>query len=122
MLDNKLDSRAKGDKSEDLAVEYLIQKGYSIKKRNFTFGRNGEIDVIAEFKNMLIFVEVKSRYNKLGPDPILSINYPKQKSIRKAAEGYLYVNKIENKLCRFDAILIEYDNMEPKFEHLENMM
>lgn len=117
-----MNTREKGDKAEEIAVKYLVDKGYSIKKRNFSFGKIGELDIIAEKDDTLVFVEVKSRYNKLGPDPILSINYPKQKSMRKTAEGYLYVNKIENKSCRFDAILIEFENGDHKLEHLENMM
>lgn len=117
-----LDTRQKGGKTEEIAVEYLVNKGYEIRKRNFTFGKVGEIDIIAEHKNILVFVEVKSRYNKTGPHPLLAINYPKQKAMRKAADGYLYVNKIQNKMCRFDAVLIEYNDGNPEIEHLENIM
>ena len=117
-----IDTREKGNKSEEIAVEYLINNGYTIRKRNFTFGRTGELDIIAEYKNILVFVEVKSRFNKTGPHPLLAINYPKQKAMRKAAEGYLYVNKIQDKMCRFDAILVEYNDGNPQVEHLENIM
>lgn len=115
-------SRQKGDVSEDIASAYLKAKGYQIRKKNFSFGKVGEIDIICEKDEILVFVEVKSRYNRLGPPPILAITKNKQKSIRKAAEGYLYINNIQNTTCRFDAILIEHFNQEFTVEHLENIM
>lgn len=111
-----------GQRGEETACKYLESKGYSIIKRNFHFGRNGEIDIIAEKDNILVFVEVKSRTNDAYGDPLLSINYPKQKALRKAAEGYLYINKITDKECRFDVVLINLNTVPPKAKHLENVM
>ena len=45
---------------EDIAVNYLKKKGYKIIERNFRKGY-GEIDIIALKKNVLVFVEVKTR-------------------------------------------------------------
>ncbi|HOM05423.1 MAG TPA: YraN family protein [Candidatus Kapabacteria bacterium] len=115
-----MNNKSKGNKGEEIAVNYLISKGYSIKKRNFHFGRYGEIDIIAEKDNVLIFFEVKSRYNyeKFG-DPLFSINAKKQANFRRAAEGYLYLSKIENKECRFDVLIINLNNSQVE-QHLEN--
>ncbi|MEJ5245033.1 MAG: YraN family protein [Bacteroidota bacterium] len=115
-----MNNRTKGNKGEDIAVNYLINKGFSIKKRNFHFGRYGEIDIIAEKDNVVIFFEVKARYNyeKFG-DPLFSINSKKQANFRRAAEGYLYLNKIENKECRFDVLIINLNNFKIE-QHLEN--
>lgn len=52
-----MNNKSKGNKGEEIAVNYLISKGYSIKKRNFHFGRYGEIDIIAEKDNVLIFLK-----------------------------------------------------------------
>ena len=54
-----MNTREKGDKAEEIAVKYLVDKGYSIKKRNFSFGKIGELDIIAEKDDTLVFVEVK---------------------------------------------------------------
>ncbi len=115
-----MNNKAKGNKGEDIAVNFLINKGYEIRKRNFHFGRYGEIDIIAEKDNTLIFFEVKARYNydKFG-DPLFAINFKKQSSFRRAAEGYLYVNKIEDKECRFDVLIVDLNNSQVE-KHLKN--
>ena len=46
-----------GKTGEDIATQYLIQKGYKIVERNF-YCRQGEIDIIAKDKNELVFIEV----------------------------------------------------------------
>ena len=43
-----------GIKGEEMAVEYLVSQGYRIKERNFR-SRQGEIDIIAEVKNFMVF-------------------------------------------------------------------
>ena len=49
-----------GKKGESLAVKYLKERGYTIVETNFRYER-AEIDVIAKEKNVLVFVEVKTR-------------------------------------------------------------
>ena len=122
VLTSMLTTKEKGKKGEDLAVEFLKILGYSIKKRNFHFGRTGEIDIIAQDKNVLVFVEVKMRSSDAFGDPLLSITTSKQKSIRKTAEGYLYINKIYDTECRFDVITIDIRYTPEKIEHLINAL
>ncbi|RLC55340.1 MAG: endonuclease, partial [Candidatus Cloacimonadota bacterium] len=47
-----------GKEGEQIAVDFLIQKGYEIKERNWRF-KKAEIDIIAQLENVLIAVEVK---------------------------------------------------------------
>lgn len=115
-------NRDKGTIGEDFATEYLEKLGYKILKRNFNFGKLGEIDIIAEIKNVLVFVEVRSQFFYDTPDPINSIGYGKRTKLRKAAEGYVYVNKIENKEMRFDVIILDFSQKPTKVTHLENAM
>lgn len=118
-----ISNRAKGDIGEDVAQKFLVDKGYKILKRNFNFGKSGEIDIIATDGDVIVFVEVKSRKaNSPYGDPLFSINYAKQKNMRKAASGFLYVNKIQNKDCRFDVIIIINEAESTKIEHLINVM
>jgi len=116
-----LDStREKGYKGEKIAAEYLESKGYEIKKSNFHFGKAGEIDIIAEKDNELVFVEVKFRTSKSWGDPLESITPKKARTLRKIAEGYLYVNKIYDKACRIDVIIIDFREKEHSINHIEN--
>ena len=115
----RMNPRAKGSKGEDLAVKYLMKKGFKIVKRNFVFGR-GEIDIVAEDGNILVFVEVKARKSNAYGTPEESITVGKRRQLRRIAEGYMYVNKIDNRECRFDAIAIEYKEGKAEIRHLVN--
>lgn len=119
-MDSNQNSREKGAIAENMALEYLQKKGYVLKKANFHFGKVGEIDLIFEFNNALVFVEVKSKHHPNEYDPISLINFKKQKVIKKVAEAYLYVNKIENKECRFDVMILDFTFTPVKIDHLEN--
>jgi putative endonuclease len=111
---------AVGKKGEEIAEGILKEKGYEIIKRNFHFGRYGEIDIIAKDKDTLVFVEVKTRYSKEYGNPLESITYSKQMKLKKAAEGYLYINNIRNVPCRIDVIAIDFTEAKPIIEHLVN--
>jgi putative endonuclease len=112
------DNVEKGAKGETIAVEYLQGKDYKIIKRNFHFGRYGELDIVAQDGKTLVFVEVKTRTSDTYGDPLDSITPKKQKSWRRAAEGYLYVNKIYDQECRFDVITIDLRGSQPKINHI----
>lgn len=55
--------RVTGADNEQRATEYLIDNGYSILERNFR-NKTGEIDIIAQNDNLIVFVEVKYRSSK----------------------------------------------------------
>lgn len=117
---NKEKNRKKGNSAEELACEYLIQNDFSIIKRNFSFGKIGEIDIIAEKTNVLYFIEVRSKHSSSTYDPLISIDHSKQKKIRRSAEGYLYINKITDKECRMDVIIVDLSGKTNKINHIEN--
>lgn len=116
----KSNSKSLGKKGEDIAEELLRSKGYQILKRNFRFGK-GEIDIIAKDGDCLVFVEVKSIKNYDFGEPEYSITKSKQKQLKRIAEGYFYVNGINEQLCRFDVITIVGEKEdELKINHIEN--
>ncbi len=119
-MSDQPNQREKGTVAEDAAVEFLKNKGFAIVKRNFHFGRDGEIDIIARDRDVLVFVEVKARASDLYGSPESSITPSKIKTIRRTAEGYLYVNKITNVECRFDVVAIDYARKPPEIRHLIN--
>jgi putative endonuclease len=116
----KKSTRKKGKEAEDRAVELLTVKGYKIIKRNFFFGRYGEIDIVAKDGNTLVFVEVKSRETTKYGSPLESITPQKQRSIKKVAEGYYYINKLTDVESRYDVITIDNTIKPEKIEHLIN--
>ncbi len=112
--------RAEGTSGEALAARFLEAKGLQIIKRNFHFGKTGEIDLIATDGNVLVFVEVKSRKSSAYGTPEEAVTHSKQKTLRRVAEGYLYVNGITDRECRFDVIAIELYKNPPEIRHLVN--
>jgi putative endonuclease len=122
MGDDKNNSRQHGRHAEELAADYLEAKGMEIVKTNFHFGKYGEIDIIARQNKTLVFVEVKARKSYEYGSPVESITPKKIKALRRAAEGYLYVNNISGVECRFDFIGIDQRKSPPAIEHLENAL
>lgn len=108
----------KGKNAEDLAEKYLIDKNFKIIKRNFKFGRTGEIDIIAYDSDIIVFIEIRSKTNKEFGDPLSSITPGKIRRIKKSAEGYLYVNNIKDTEVRFDVITVDMTSNIPKLEHI----
>jgi putative endonuclease len=113
-------TKQEGSQGENKAIEYLIKLGYTIIKTNFIFGKVGEIDIIAKDNDTLVFVEVRKRLNIEYGKPEESLTFKKRNKIRKTAEAYLYINKIENIECRFDFIGIEQKNNEIIINHIKN--
>lgn len=112
------DKKQTGDQGEDIAEKFLIEKGYEIILRNYRYG-HGEIDIIAKDKDVLVFVEVKSRHNLDFGYPEEQITPSKQKQIRKIADAYLWENEIENQNCRIDVIgILFHGKKDPDINHI----
>lgn len=96
--------REKGKIAEDKAEKFLKKHGYKIIERNF-YCRFGEIDIIAEKEEYLVFVEVKLRKDDSFGGAAMAVDGNKQQKIKKAALYYLQKKKIEPAV-RFDVVLI----------------
>jgi putative endonuclease len=107
-----------GQEGEELARDHLIKHGYKILQRNWTSGKL-EIDIIAENKDFIIFVEVKTRTTDYHMEPRLAVTNQKQKSIILAAESYIRRYKID-KDSRFDIISIISGGNSIQIEHIED--
>ena len=99
-----LSSYALGRAGEELAAEYLRKEGFFIAARNYRSQR-GEIDIIAESRNLILFVEVKLRSADAGYFPREAVTKTKQKRILHAANNYIYRSKNHTQ-PRFDIIEI----------------
>ena len=72
----------------------------------------GEIDIIAQEGDTLVFVEVKTRKSTRFSQPEDSITPSKRKQLRRVAQGYLLRNRIQDVECRFDVLSLTYDELE----------
>ncbi len=102
-----------GKEGEKAAVAFLKQRGYRIIEKNYR-NKAGEIDIIAEHDQVLVFVEVKSRAGAGLGEPLEAITPHKQRKIGQVARGFLTRHKIENRDCRFDVVGIQGDPNQPK--------
>ena len=106
-----------GEHGEKLTKKYLEDRGYEILDENFV-SRFGEIDIIAVYQKILVFVEVKSRTNLNFGYPMEFVDRRKQDKIIKTAQIYIESKKFENIQCRFDVCEV-YLSTE-KINYIEN--
>jgi putative endonuclease len=115
-----LESYINGRKGEERAERFLTQKGFRIIERNFR-SQQGEVDLIAQDKDCLVFVEVKSYSFRCYGSPAGAVRKAKKQGLIHAAETYLYKNRIKNVSCRFDVITL-YKKLDGSqaIEHYKN--
>lgn len=107
-----------GKESEKFALNYLEKEGYKILEKNY-YKRFGEIDIIGEKDNQIIFFEVRSK-RKRDLSPLLTINKRKIEKLKKLALNYLSEKGIFNKQIRFDIIGLIKNNKGFQIEHIKN--
>lgn len=108
--------RTLGHRGEELAVRYLRGKGFKILERNHRTPI-GEIDIIAEDKGSLVFVEVKTRTNNSHGLPFEAIDNKKIERMRKIALLYLKQRGKES-YVRFDVVSIEMKDGHSIINHI----
>ncbi|MBR9867876.1 YraN family protein [uncultured Amphritea sp.] len=102
-----MDRQQIGRDAEQRALNYLIQKGLKLINRNYHC-RFGEIDLIMQDKEQLVFIEVRSRRHSHWGGAGLSVDFRKQKKLIKTASYFLSQQKSSNlPVCRFDVIAFE---------------
>jgi putative endonuclease len=118
---NKPTTVSVGQKTEQLAAEYLIAKALVLRDRNFK-NRQGEIDLIMQEQATIVFVEVKYRKNASFGGAISAITTRKQQKIKQCAAFYLQQLGLNeyNTPCRFDVITLQGDVCAPQITWLKN--
>jgi putative endonuclease len=113
--------RVKSGKSgEDIAVSYLSKENYKIIERNYRT-KLGEIDIIADDKGCICFVEVRAKNSLVFGSPEDTIIKKKQHRIAKAALMYIKRFKLGESSCRFDVVCVEkVDSVEPQVKLIRN--
>ena len=121
MKTNKAEIGAFG---EEYTVKYLKKQGYKILDRNY-HSRFGEIDIIASKKDIIVFIEVKTRSENAIYSPREAVDFHKQQKCIKTAQTYLVQNRVELQ-PRFDVSEILLQNREDnklrlkEFNYIEN--
>lgn len=107
-----------GKKGEQIAIDYLIGKGYTIRDKNWRF-QKAEIDIIAQKENILAVVEVKTRSTVYFGNPQDFVNPKKIKLMVTAINEYVISKNLDVEV-RFDIIGIIKTKKETEIEHLED--
>ena len=107
-----------GKKGEQIAVDFLIDKGYDIVERNYRFDK-AEVDIIAEKENTLAIVEVKTRSTADFGNPQDFVKPKQIQRLVKAVDEYVTENGLDVEV-RFDIIAIVKEGKHFNVEHLEN--
>lgn len=108
-----------GIKGEQIARNFLENLGYNILYTNWKYEKK-EVDIIATFNNLLIFIEVKTRTSFDFGFPEEAVNTKKQSYLKTAADEFLYQHPQYEQL-RFDIISILLKNGDVKeLKHIED--
>lgn len=111
-----------GDYGEQLAIQFLQKRGYTIIHRNFS-SRYGELDIVAmdpREADTLCCVEVKTRTTEEFGAPEDAITRDKIKKLHDTACSYFFQNRIEGKIFRLDVVAITI-NTETKRAHIKHL-
>lgn len=107
-----------GREGEDIAVAFFREKGYRILEKNYrtVFG---EIDIIARDREVLVFIEVKTRTDDAFGYPFEAVNGRKREKIRKVA--LCFMKKLKREVAaRFDVLSIERSGTGHRIEHIKD--
>ena len=107
-----------GHIGEELATQFLRQKGHTILERNWRSGKD-EIDVISKSDSFLVITEVKTRSSDRFMKPEDAVDDRKQKCLMRAAENYIFNHDLDMEL-RFDIISVILNNGKHQVFHIED--
>jgi len=110
-----------GKWGKEHARRYLEGKGYKVSATNYR-SRWGEVDIIAQLGEEMVFVEVKTRRAAAFGTPEESVTATKSQLLIATAQDYLQKNSLEQAPWRVDLVSISLDEQGKllRLEHLEN--
>lgn len=109
-----MNKREQGALYEEYAAKFLSEQGYIIVTKNY-FTKFGEIDLIAEKENLIIFIEVKQRTTDFFGRGEQAIGYTKRKRMYLSAREFLFKNRYSECDIRFDAVVFNGRNTKPEW-------
>lgn len=109
----------KGRAGEELACEFLRERGLEVVARNFRCSL-GEIDLICLEGETVVFVEVKSRRSTSYGLPQEAVTVAKQRRLTRLAQWYIKVHRLEGRRARFDVVAIMWREGAPEINWIVN--
>jgi putative endonuclease len=119
-----------GQRGEDLAARFLIRRDFRLVCSNFKvpIGRNirgaavtGEIDLIALERDVLCFIEIKTRSSDEFAAPLAAVDLRKQRQITRTARIYRRIFNLPDIKFRYDVVSIVLNHPKsPKIELFKN--
>ena len=113
----KRSTKEKGQEGERLAARFLERQGFRILDLNYR-NRLGEIDIVAEDREVLVFVEVRTLKASAGHSPEETIQWKKQQRISRTAQAYIQYKRLEDRPARFDVVSITLDGTRSTLRHI----
>ena len=112
-----------GSLGESAAADFLVNHGYEILTHNWHAGRWGEIDIVAQQGDEIVFVEVKSRKGTGFGNPEDAVTIAKQKKLQGAAQAFLLAHPHLPQKARFDvvAVLLAPDDSLQEIKHFKGL-
>ena len=104
---------------EEVAADYLQRHGYTIMERDWRSGHR-DVDIIAQDGDDVVFVEVKTRRNRVYTDPEIAVGYQKIRNLQQAANHYVKYRRIDSPV-RFDIVtVVGRPEGEAEIEHIKD--
>lgn len=107
-----------GKEGEEIAIKFLKKKGYRIIEKNYrtVFG---EIDIIAKDKDVIVFLEVKTRVDETFGYPFEAVTRRKREKIKKVA--LFFLKRFKRELpARFDVLSINIEDGKKQIRHIKD--
>ena len=101
-----------GSDGETLACEELERLGYLIVRRNYRT-RSGELDIVADDRGTVVFVEVKTKSDGSFGDPVEEVTPQKQRQLISMGEFYAAYCCPPDTPCRFDVVTVDMSVIPP---------
>ncbi len=112
-------ARDKGTEVETAVCRYLQQQGLKLLTRNY-HSRGGEIDLIMQDNNVLVFVEVRFRKSTAFGTAAETVNRTKQSKLIHTAEQYLQRHRVVHDSCRFDVVGVSPADSGYRMQWIQN--
>jgi putative endonuclease len=105
---------------EAVAARHLAERGYTLRDRNWRHG-HGELDIVAERPDCIVFVEVRTRRGDAFGAPEETITPRKQATLIATAQAYLDAHDLDDAQWQIDVIVIDMDarNVVKRLDHIE---
>lgn len=110
-----VERQALGRLGEELAARELERRGYAILARRYRT-RHGEIDIVADDRGTLVFVEVKARAGDAFGTGGDAVTPSKRRQLVRMATEYLMRMRVSGRPCRFDVVSVACGRTPPALD------